>query len=112
MSDYPLKDFAEYSVWGGGVVPERPVKCGLLIRCPNCGMRGGVYFRNVIGDPQGQELFLKAFAGEPMWDRTGDTLETMSLSPSVMMNGHFHSWVRDGKLKIDSVFSCTKLPEE
>ena len=47
--DYPLKDLGEFSEWGGGVVPEQIVKCGLLIRCPNCGMLGGVFFKNPIG---------------------------------------------------------------
>lgn len=101
MSDYPLKDLARFTEYKGA-------KCGLLIDCPNCGIPGGVYFRNPIGD--GAE-FLKVFAGRPLWDRTGETLETMSLSPSVLMYDHFHSWIRDGKLCVDSLFSCRPKAE-
>jgi hypothetical protein len=107
VSDYPLKDLAKFSLWGGGVVPEQLVECGLLIKCPNCGVLGSVFFRKVIGgDPALSDRFQKAFTDKPMWDRTGETLETISLTPSVMMRGHFHSWIKNGQLCVDSPFSC------
>jgi hypothetical protein len=107
--NYPLKDFAEFAEWGGGVIPEQRVQCGLLIRCPNCGVLGGVFFKNVIGgDAALTERFQKAFAGKSMWDRIGETLDTMTLNPSVKMNGHFHSWVKNGQLCVDSTFECNK----
>lgn len=93
--DYPLKDLAEFTNYEG-----KPLGGGILIECPNCGVSGGVWFRNPVGGgpPQGSVL----------WDRTGDTLETMTLTPSVMMHGHFHSWVKNGMLCVDSPFACTK----
>ena len=114
MSDYPLKDSATFSEWGGGVIPEQIVKCGLLIHCPNCGVLGATLFKNPIPDDDLAlvERFQKAFAGTPMWDRTGDSLETISLTPSVMMREHFHSWVRNGTLCVDSSFLCAGRPPQ
>jgi hypothetical protein len=99
MTNYPLKEVAEFSTYEGG-------KCGLMIRCPNCGMLGSVFFSKVIdGDT---EAFLRFFPGKPLWERTGETLETISLTPSVAMIGHFHSWVKNGVLVVDSEFACQK----
>jgi hypothetical protein len=100
MSDYPLREFAEFENYAA-------VKCGLALRCPNCGRGGSIFFSNPIGG-EVSEKFRVAFAKWPTWVRTGDDLESMSLSPSVKMKGHFHSHVSDGMLSVDSPFECTK----
>jgi hypothetical protein len=92
--NYPLKELARFSEYEGA-------KVGLLIDCPNCGVAGGVFFENAIGGPTYPHSQTK-------WKRTGDDLEAMSLTPSVLMHGHFHSWVRNGQLCVDSPFSCSK----
>jgi hypothetical protein len=94
--DYALKDLAEFTE------SQEGERIGMLIRCPNCGIRGGVMFA-------GTE-FRKKNPGVT-WERTGDSLENITLNPSVGMNGHFHSWVKNGQLCVDSLFSCTKASD-
>lgn len=92
--NYPLKPLAEWIDFDD----RRDV--GAFIRCPNCRAAGSVWFQNPIdgGNP--------ARSGGPQWSRTGGTFETMSLSPSIMMHGHYHGWVHDGELCVDSPFYC------
>ena len=95
MADYPLRDLATFTEYEG----ERT---GMLIDCPNCGVAGGVMFEGT--------RYREKYPGVT-WKRTGDDLDTITLHPSVRMHGHFHSWVRNGKLCVDSPFSCMK-PDE
>ncbi len=90
MGEYPLRDLATFTERNGESV-------GLMLNCPNCGLPGSVSF---VGTKYRQE-----YPGAS-WHRTGDTLDTISLTPSVLMHGHFHSWIRSGKLCVDSVFFC------
>jgi len=92
MSDYPLTEL------GATFTEYKDKRLGMLIPCPNCGVKGGVYFNPVPEE----------FAGKPGWDATGDSLENITLTPSVKMFGHFHSWVKNGKLCVDSNFECAK----
>lgn len=100
--NYPLKDLAQFSMYEG----ERE---GMIIRCPNCGVPGSVHFK---------ESRYAAGNQHPTWLRTGETLETISLTPSVRFIGHFHSWVKNGELQVDSAFECVAhglkddVPEE
>jgi hypothetical protein len=91
--NYPLKDFAEFQEFEGRRV-------GLLVACPNCGAKGGAWFTNPIegGPPYGRVC----------WDRTGETLETLTLTPSFRAVGHYHSWIRNGELSVDSPFECSR----
>lgn len=95
--NYPLKEVGEF-------VTDGDRKIGLRIRCPNCQMKFGAWFRNPIG------------GGEPphhvVWARKGETLETLSLTPSFLAVGHFHSWVLDGELRVDSAFTCPPIAPE
>jgi hypothetical protein len=95
MSDYPLAPLAE--IVDG---PNERKGIGIMVHCPNCGAGGMAWFKNPLdgGAPVHQV----------QWVRTGDTLETLSLTPSFLMHHHFHSCLRDGKLCVDSPFSCEK----
>jgi hypothetical protein len=93
--NYPLAELGEFLVYDGGR------KLGVAIRCPHCGMRFSAWFKNPIGGGEP--------GGRVQWDRTGETLETLSLSPSFMFFGHCHSWIRDGQVCVDSQFSCQKI---
>jgi hypothetical protein len=93
VSEYALKDLdANFTEYEG----ER---IGLIFRCPNCGVAGSVMFKGT----KYQTKYPSA-----TWDHAGDALETISLTPSVLMRDHFHSWIRNGKLCVDSPFSCKK----
>lgn len=96
--DYSLKDFAQFSE------DENGNKIGLYVRCPNCDALGAAYFDQPIGPGVMPEY------ARVKWQRTGDTLETISLNPSFLMIGHYHSWIRNGQLCVDSPFSCIKQP--
>lgn len=99
MSDYPLKDLAEFTEYDGhkGV--------GVLVKCPNCGAAGAAYFANPL-DGSAPPPYARV-----QWQRTGDTLETLSLTPSFLMIDHYHSWIRNGMLCVDSPFTCTKVAD-
>lgn len=99
-----LKDLnAEFVGAGGpgitnadGSTPERRSGVGVIMDCP-CGecdehRRLFVPFRNPID------------GGPPMkygalWERTGDTIESLTLSPSVnRLDGcRWHGWIRNGE---------------
>lgn len=85
MSDHALAPLAEFIEEGGR-------KVGASIKCPRCGMEGAVFFKNPIGggEPHGKVL----------WQRDGETFETMTLNPSVRMYEHFHGWVKKGVLEL------------
>lgn len=56
---------------------------GVLFDCPcgACSKKVGVTFQPV--QPTG-------------WDRSGDTFETLTVSPSLLLRGHWHGWLKDG----------------
>jgi hypothetical protein len=100
MADYSLESLgAKFTEYGGK-------RLGMLIPCPNCGVNVGVYFAPLSED-------FKANFGDkgPTWTATGDTLNAVTLHPSVRVLGHFHSWVRNGMLCVDSPFECKKDEE-
>ena len=94
MSDYSLKELGAEFTANFKEVPNM----GLMFACPNCGMFGGINF-----DPND---------GRPLWTKNGNDIEILSCTPSVLMRGHFHSWIKNGKLCVDSPFSCQKRAEE
>lgn len=93
--DYPLKDVAQFACYDGKAE-------GLIITCPNCGVAMSAWFDVPIGGGEPQ------FPKTTRWKRTGETLETLTLNPSFLAYDHYHSWIRDGKLCVDSPFSCDK----
>jgi hypothetical protein len=62
-----------------------------------CGIRGYVAFANPLdGGPPHISL------GEPTWQRTGDTFETLTLSPSILRTRPYgcgwHGFITDGEV--------------
>lgn len=78
---------------------------GITFDCPHCRtQRLGVVFKNAI-DPEGWiERGVTRHHDKNEWDRTGDTFETLTLSPSidtqsgVEFEGHWHGFIRDGNV--------------
>jgi hypothetical protein len=70
---------------------------GVNFDCPHCGgdQRLGVWFANPVdgGPPASPEQ-----GPAPRWQRTGDTFETLSLTPSINAeaSGHWHGWITAG----------------
>lgn len=94
MREYPLKDFADFIECEG-------VRCGVAIGCPNCGTRFSAWFTSTVS-----AKWKEYFPNRPTWQHAGDSLETLSLDPSFMFTGHCHSWIRNGKICVDSEFEC------
>jgi hypothetical protein len=98
-----LVDLDPQFVGGGGEgvsqdgqpVPRRE-GVGLAFTCPcGCGSVGYVGFKNPLDggppyDPRpGQQ-----------WDRTGDTFETLTLSPSILRHPcEWHGYIRNGAIE-------------
>ena len=71
---------------------------GVIFDCPcqseSCAWGGklAISFRNPL---RGKAY---ASAEEHLWQRTGETFETLTLSPSIHAVGHWHGWLRNGVL--------------
>jgi hypothetical protein len=82
----------------GTPVPLR-LGVGLIFDCPcsKCGHHIGIDFNNPLdGGPPLEPR-------RSRWQRTGDTLQTLTVSPSILRHGGcgWHGWIRDGE-----VISC------
>jgi hypothetical protein len=80
----------------GNPVPERP-GVGVLFDCP-CGNHDEshqlfVPFKNPIGDGV-------PYDGERGWQRTGETFETLTLTPSILRIGGcgWHGFITNGEI--------------
>lgn len=72
---------------------------GVSFCCPHCKTTYlGVWFMNPLdgGLPAAPDC-------EPLsrWQRTGDTFDTLSLTPSVdaSQDGHWHGWIIHGEIR-------------
>ena len=90
--NYPLKKYGAFYTYKASPV-------ALELTCPNCGDKRIAWFKNPIGGGPAIKI-------SPLWDRSGDTLETVSLTPSFEAPGCYHGWIKNGELEIP-VFSCT-----
>ncbi len=78
----------------GRPVPARE-GIGLIFDCPTgCGERIAVRFSNPRdgGGPVG---------GQPLWDRTGEDFETLTLAPSIQLlrvDCRWHGFVKSGEI--------------
>lgn len=91
-----------------GWADDRPFYVGITFRCPHCpdGERGyvqylAVFFENPI-DPHGLvgSMFALPRLKDTLWYRTGDTFETLCLTPSVDASkvGHWHGSISCGEV--------------
>lgn len=72
---------------------------GVIFDCPHCdgAIKVGGYFANPIDGgppaPPGEEP-------RPRWRRTGETFETLTLTPSIdaSKGGHWHGFVTNGQV--------------
>lgn len=70
---------------------------GVTFLCPHCrSTRLGVFFRN----PVDGKLPSDDYDALHLWQRTGDTFETLTLSPSVdaSAHGHWHGFIKNGEI--------------
>jgi hypothetical protein len=58
------------------------------------------WFKQVIGGE-------KPWVHNVEWERSGETLENLTLNLSFLAFDHYH-WVRNGELQVDSPFNCKK----
>ena len=51
-------------------------------------------------DPEGRLAETGYHAPQPAWTRTGDTIQNITLSPSIDLSksGHWHGFITDGKV--------------
>jgi len=76
----------------------------MSFECPHChDFRIPVWFKNPLdGGPPVTREEMKQPPGEELhhWQRTGDTFETMTLSPSIDASKwkHWHGFVRNGQI--------------
>lgn len=86
-----------------------PYHVGITFRCPHCppGKRGettfiAVFFSNPIDPGQLQQKYswTTSKLAENLWNRQGDTFDTLTLSPSVDAsgNGHWHGFITNGEV--------------
>lgn len=84
----------------GSPVPERH-GVGLSFDCPcGCGTRGYIDFENPLdgGPPHDTRPSL------PRWQRTGETLETLTLTPSILRSQErggcgWHGFITNGEVR-------------
>jgi hypothetical protein len=78
---------------------------GITFRCPHCPPDTvvvlGVAFANPVdgGEPATDPLGPNdIIAVRPHWNRTGDTFETLTLTPSILFHGHWHGFITNGEV--------------
>ncbi len=82
-----------------GFVHGADVRAGLSFICPHCmKQRLAVSFSNPI-DPQGW-VGRTGMVIVSAWTRTGDTFETLTLTPSIdaTASGHWHGHITNGEM--------------
>lgn len=92
--------------WTGYGDADNPIITGITFDCPHCKtQRLGVSFYPPI-DPKGWiAKGVEIPKAEKCWNRTGDTFETISLSPSIDTNsridvpGHWHGFIVNGEIR-------------
>lgn len=76
---------------------------GMTFRCPHCAERLSVFFANPIdgGTPADLPPRLDPTGNPtpaPLWSRTGESFETLTLQPSVDAAGHWHGFITAGEI--------------
>jgi hypothetical protein len=93
-----------------GWASESPFRIGMTFLCPHCRTeRLGVLFERPV-DPDGiAEKFEINYDAVPfgrtlnmhVWNRTGDTFDVMTLTPSIDGSGvgHWHGFITNGEVR-------------
>lgn len=77
---------------------------GIMFDCPclqpDCAWGGkiAIGFKNPLDGGEPLHWAGKDVKPETLWQRTGDTIETLTLSPSIHCVGHWHGWLKNGVL--------------
>lgn len=84
-------------VFNADMTPATPRSgVGIVMDCP-CGCDSQLYvgFHNPLDGGPALE------SGSPRWSRTGDTIETLTLTPSVLRKGPcgWHGFITDGEAR-------------
>ena len=77
------------------------VKFGVTFLCPHCRkQRLAIFFDNPIGGINHTYYLPKPQNGR-YWGRSGETFETLSLTPSIdaSQSGHWHGFITNGEVK-------------
>jgi hypothetical protein len=71
---------------------------GITFKCPHCDARLAPAFSNPLdgGEPAPDPNNSKP---RPHWKRSGDTFDTLTLSPSINYPGHWHGFIIDGEVR-------------
>jgi hypothetical protein len=86
-----------------GQVAPRPIHIGVSFICPHCiNQRLAVLFYPII-DPDdwvAKQGWALPDATHKRWMRTGDTFDTLTLTPSIdcSKSGHFHGYITNGEV--------------
>lgn len=78
-----------------------PIQLGVAFNCPCCGrQKCFVPFANPI-DPEELLASTNWRPPSPAWQRTGETFDTLTLSPSVDLSqrGHWHGHIIEGEVQ-------------
>lgn len=76
---------------------------GVTFDCPHCAATGayqklGIWFANPI---DGGPAAPPGVEPKPRWQRTGETFETLTITPSIdaSASGHWHGWITNGEIR-------------
>lgn len=76
---------------------------GITFLCPHCKkQRLGVAFSNPIDGGKPEHLVHPYTIGSaPEWNRSGDTFDTLTLTPSIdaSKHGHWHGFITNGEIR-------------
>jgi hypothetical protein len=106
LSEYDLKSlghFLEYKMNEDDI----GIRCGLQVTCPGCGMWYSAWFVTPLTDEWAIQ-----YPRRPRWNATGDTIETLTLEPTFFFGGHCRAQIRDGKVIVETPFTCCPENDE
>lgn len=96
LVDFEPRELMDADIVVGGQVvhDENRHGMGLSFLCPHCRqVRLGVFYKNPVDGRVPSDDGL-------LWQRSGESFETLTLSPSIdtSEHGHWHGFIRDGEV--------------
>jgi hypothetical protein len=80
---------------GMRTLPDARGAQGVRFDCPHCGCWLVAWFRNPVGAPVAPPDYVPV----PRWERSGETLDTLTLRPSIDARDHWHGFVTNGDVR-------------